>query len=147
MITFSRNITIYPPQKLLKYPHMMPRDVPIWNRFLASYYKDYSGFAYDVHVGSGMTIDETWPLEIKSMATALSQYRIDAVGVKESSIQIIEVKPRPPIGVIGQIIGYTALFQRDFNPSAPVTSLVVCETIDIDLKLLLNAQNIAWITV
>jgi len=139
------SIQFFPPTRRAKYPHMMPLDVEVWERFLDQYASLFLGFAYDVHVGTGMNPDPEWLPSIQRDAKRLTQYRIDVLAQTTQGLFVIEVKPRPAIGVLGQVLGYMTLFKADFNPSAAVYGAVVAQTIETDLRMLLTAQGItAW---
>ena len=82
----------YDPVKLRRYPHMFPKDIAIWERFLDKYAEDYTGLSYDIKEGTGAELHPSTPEEYARMADILSKYRIDVVGFKNNLIEIIEVK-------------------------------------------------------
>lgn len=114
---------------VLKYPHMMPAEVPIWERWLSQYGKDYSKFDYDVHVGEGITTDPTWQANIATMAKILTQKRIDAVGYIGDRRVIFEVKPDAGLSALGQLIAYRDLYLRDTGYKGPLYLAVVTDNI------------------
>lgn len=114
-------------EKLRKYPHMFPHDIDIWERFLEIYASEYTGFDYDVKVGTGVPAEEGTPENYARMQNILSKYRIDCVGYKASQIEIIEVKPEASTVAIGQIMTYVNLFKRDFSPTLPVVGVIVTD--------------------
>jgi hypothetical protein len=113
--------------KLKKYPHFFPRDIPIWDRFLDRYSSDYIGFDYDVKVGSGTESPEHYPDNYRRMQEILSKYRVDAVGHRSDAIVIIEVKPEAGTIAFGQIEMYTELYKRDFQPNTNVIGAIVTD--------------------
>lgn len=115
----------YPPDKLEKYPHMFPLDIPIWERFIDSFSADFLGFDYDVKVGSGTKPVAGLGDKYKRMQAILSKYRIDVVGHKADAIWIIETKPDAGTIAIGQVELYTGLYERDFKPTLPVIGAIV----------------------
>ena len=118
------SIQFFPPTRRTKYPHMMPLDREVWERFLDQYASLFVGFAYDVHVGSGVNPDPEWSPSIRRDAHRLTQYRIDALGQATQGLFVIEVKPRPAIGILGQVLGYMTLFKADYKPPGPVYGAV-----------------------
>ena len=110
------NKPTFDPVKLRRYPHMFREDIAIWERFLDKHGNDYKGFDYDVKVGKGHGIANDTPPNYARMVDILSKFRIDAVGYKSSSIEIIEVKPHAATTAIGQIFTYVELYKRDFAP-------------------------------
>lgn len=119
--------TIYKFEKLNSYPHMKPRDIEIWERFLEKYPGLYSSCQYDFHVGDPppfnplMDNDEDWNQD------ALYRLKIDAVGHNTDRIDIIEVKPDAGPSAIGQVMGYRVLYTRDENPKTEVGMAIVTD--------------------
>lgn len=120
----------------------MPLDVEVWERFIDSFASLFLGFAYDVHVGTGMNPDPEWLPSMRRDAKRLTQYRVDVLAQATNGLFIIEVKPRPAIGVLGQVLGYLSLFKADYNPSAAVYGAVVAQIIEPDLRTLLTLHGI-----
>ena len=117
----------FPPEKLTRYPHMFPLDIPIWERFLDSFSADFLGFDYDVKVGSGTKPIAGLGAKYERMQAILSKYRIDVVGFRSDSIWIIETKPEAGTIAIGQIELYTQLYKRDLKPKLPVVGAIVTD--------------------
>lgn len=114
-------------EKLWKYPHMFPLDIAIWERFLDKHRSDYSGFDYDIKVGTGAPVKAGTPENYARMIKVLSKYRIDVVGHKNGRLEIIEVKPDASTIAIGQIQTYVELYKRDYNPSRQVVGVIVTD--------------------
>jgi hypothetical protein len=122
--------------KLFRYPHMFPLDIAIWERFLEGYADLYTGFDYDIKVGTGAVVPEEWEDNYKRMAEVLSKYRIDVVGHKPGRLEIIEVKPEASTVAIGQIVTYMELYRRDFSPSDTLVGVIVTDREVGDIRLL-----------
>jgi len=133
--------------KLSKYPHLMPADVAIWERFLERYTDFYDEVEYDARVGSGIEPSDDWPEEIKRDVHALTQKRIDAVGYTKSEIDIIEIKPRASTSAIGQVLSYRELFVRDRKPALPVRGVIITDTLAPDIEELAEKYEITVIVV
>jgi len=57
---------------MAKYPHMLPNEIPIWERWLALYGKDFKNFRYDVHVGEGVDPGKDVPEKYRQLAKMLT---------------------------------------------------------------------------
>lgn len=132
---------------LLKYPHMFPRDVEIWERFLQSFESDYAQFKYDIKVGVGTKDIEGRDDVYARAQEILSKYRIDAVGFKINERHIIEVKPQATTSGIGQVMVYKELYERDFDPSLPVIPMIVTDYEMPDMRYLTRQLGIQYIVV
>lgn len=134
--------TRYPPEKLAKYPHMFPKDIAIWERFIERVGNLYDSFSYDVKVGLGRPMDPSWNENIKRMNYLLSTLRIDAVGFQPSGITIFEVKPSAGPSAIGQVLCYGKLYERDKKPTLPLRLGIVTDQTTADLNYLFDVFNI-----
>jgi len=103
-----------PKEKLRKYPHMLPNDIEIWERFLRNFPALFDRIDYDLHVGDARGFSEGDPDWKRRLAEALTKFRIDAVGWQGERPTIIEVKPYASLSALGQLLGYRYFFQRDF---------------------------------
>lgn len=137
----------FPAEKLRKYPHMFPLDIAIWERFIAAHASAFSGFDYDVKVGSGTEPVPGLGPEYRRMQEILSKYRIDVVGHKPNAIYIIEVKPEAGTIAIGQIETYTRLYARDFAPSLPIIGAIVTDRELPDMRFLTSEKQVEYFIV
>jgi hypothetical protein len=112
-------------EQLSKYPHMFPRDIEIWHKFLEIYAADYEGFDYDLKVGSG--IDYSWEPDkaLRRGAFINSKKRIDAVGYQSDQIVIFEVKPDATASAIGQAVSYSHLYEKEYAPALKCVPAIV----------------------
>ncbi len=131
-----------PNTPLHKYPHLMGTDIIIWDRYIRLHGHLYDKFEYDVHVGEGILPSSDLPTPFDAMAIHLTQKRIDVVAYQPNMITIIEVKLRPTLAAIGQILGYTELYKRDFTPNLPLSSMLIAETIDPDISFICQKLSI-----
>lgn len=143
-ITDLRHLSTF---KKHKYPHMFPLDTEVWERFLDKYAKLYNTFVYDCRVGKKTWVFPHWKKEYKRDAHMLSQLRIDVVGFRDTTIDIIEVKPRFSSSAIGQVTTYCECFIEDFEIKRPVRPVVVAGSIDPNLQPILEKFKIAYIQV
>lgn len=117
----------YPAKKLLRYPHMFPRDIAIWERFLAQYGARYAGFFYDTKVGTGANIKDGTSPNYARMVKELSRYRIDAVGENDNRLEVFEVKPNASASAIGQVITYVKLLEGELPEPRELIGAIVTD--------------------
>ena len=134
----------FPAERLTKYPHMFPLDIAIWERFIDAHASDFSGFDYDIKVGTGTESPESFGDNYARMQAILSRYRIDVVGYKPDSLYIIEVKPEAGTVAIGQIEAYTRLYQRDYSPSLKLVGCIVTDRELPDMGYLTQVKGIEY---
>jgi len=133
--------------KRRKFPHLLPKEVLIWNKFLDVHQKEYESFDYDIHVGFGADLPERVSPMIRKIALGLTRKRIDVVGYKPNSITIFELKPEAGLSAIGQCLAYYYLYRREFRPKRKVLMRIVSTTTSRDTKDTAAAYGINWILV
>lgn len=125
-----------------KYPHMVGNDTTVWDRFISKFPGRFDSVDYDWRVGDGMDLNTSWDENIKRMATMITQKRIDVVGWNDNLPTLIEVRQRIGLGILGQILGYKTLFERDFPNIIKPRLLVVCEEISKDDLAVMGTYDI-----
>lgn len=132
-------------EKRAKYPHMMPGDVEIWERFIENNPDAYEDVAYDVSVGAGPDFDTS--LGDSPDATALNLYlkKIDVVGKKGTRIDIIELKPNAGASALGQVLGYVVLYKRDVSALPEPRPVLITDRARIDLPHLAESMGVTLI--
>lgn len=138
---------IFPPEYRGPYPHMFPRDIEIWERFLDKHGSIYDGFQYDVICGKSYKQFPRWEPEYQKDAEVLSRLRIDALGFQPEQLHIIEVKPRLNPASLGQIMVYREHFLTDYKPSLPVRMVIVAGEGDKNVEDLASKQGIIFVKV
>lgn len=123
---------MYPPEKLARYPHMLPNDIEIWERFLDLHGNEYDGFDYDVHVGGVVERMSHWTDEEFRTYLSLAAKRIDAVGHQGQRITLFEVKPEGGVTSVGQLFTYRELYIHDFMPEEIPSIALVCKNVMLD---------------
>jgi hypothetical protein len=139
--------TFYPPEFKGPYPHMFPEDIKIWERFLEKYGTLYNGFYYDVTVGQPVEVSSHMPENYKKSAEILSKLRIDAVGDRDESLDIIEVKPIGNMAALGQLLTYRQHYLSDYEPSKPVRMVLVASNINPNVEATLLSHGIVYVQV
>lgn len=127
-----------------KFAHLLPVDVAVWQRFLDRFGTDYSLIEYDVRVGLGRDPGAAYPDNIRNMALDLSYRRVDCVAHTPTGIIVIEVTHSAGFKALGQIYGYPILYSLTFHPLLPVKPLLVCGSIQSDIKPVLDSLGIPY---
>ena len=120
----------YPFKKLAKYPHLMPKDVKIWERFIDQNPDSFGLVSYDVRVGEGMKLPDDAEEPYASDMYHLSKKRIDVVGFKANEDWVIELKPRAGFTAIGQAIGLAELY---YPPGESPRVIIPCIITDEEM--------------
>jgi hypothetical protein len=102
----------------------------------------FFSYEYDVRVGEGIEVRPEWGDEIARMAKLLTMKRIDVVARRPGETWIIEVKPHVGTGAYGQIRIYEKLLRAKLGENENIRLAFVCETIDPDVKKILDAEGI-----
>lgn len=126
---------------------MKPRDVAIWERFIAAFPDAYKDVRYDVMVGDPppfnplMDNGEDWNQD------ALYRLKIDVVGYTGDRLDIIEIKPMAGPSTVGQIEAYHTLFMRDEQPQIPVNMMIVTDDARPNMRFLCDQKGISLVVV
>lgn len=134
-------------EKRYWYPHMKPRDVAIWERFLTAFPDAYDECEYDVLVGSPPPFDPTVNDITGGEISDLYKKKIDVVAYKKGETDIIEIKPNAGAAALGQVLGYVALYKRDIKPSASPRAIVLTDMPQPDMDMLSKSMGVTVITV
>lgn len=124
---------IFPSTWRGRYPHLMPLDIAIWNRFLDAWGQDFLGFQYDVLVGEGAEAPPNFSAGDKALLLALTVKRLDCVGVRADRLVLIEVKPRLGMSAIGQLVAYNLLWRRQYGEYPRIEMTWIGEQSEPDL--------------
>ena len=129
---------IYPVSWRGRYPHLMPIDVVIWNRFLDKYGGEFLGFQYDVTVGEGAAPLPEMSAQDKFLLWSLTVKRVDCLGIRRDSVTLVEVKPRLGMAAVGQCVSYYCLWSKQYGVSPAVRVATVCEQSERDLEFVMH---------
>ncbi len=130
------------PVRNLKFPHLLPDDIEIWERFLALRGNQFDTIDYDVRVGAGRPAPPGSTQNIRKMALDLSKKRIDAVGFTDRETTIIEITVRAGLKAIGQVLTYRKLYQETHADARPIRLLIVAGRLDTDVRSTMNEHDI-----
>ena len=135
------------PEKLAKYPHLFPRDVPIWERFLDKFSAHYVGFDYDIKVGTGIEPPENPTYADMRLIAGVYKKRIDAVGYQSGQTDIIEVKPAATFSAIGQVLGYAQLYRAEYPAQPAVIPVLVTDWETPDIRQFAEISGVQLVIV
>jgi len=129
------------------YPHLLPCDIPVWERFLYTFPNRFGRIEYDVRVGKGRPAPPEMHRVIQKAALDLSRRRIDAIGYTTSEINIIEVTRLADLKAIGQLNAYPLLYTKTYKPTLPLHTILVCEEIHTDIETILATMPVeVWVS-
>ncbi len=129
------------------YPHLMPREIPIWEAWLQENKDKYDKFEYDVRVGESIVPPPGLDANIAEMAVSLAKKRIDVVAFKDGNPLIIEIKDYAGLTAIGQLVSYPLLYIDEFPESPKPGIMLLAQRLLPDVARILEFFGIAWDTV
>ena len=127
---------------LPRYPHMKPKDIEIWDRFLLAHPDLYEKVQYDFHVGDQPQFSEEAGDVTEDNQHMLYQLKIDVLGHTAQRIDIIEVKPNASPASIGQVQSYKSLFLRDEKPTKNVGMVIVTNEERLNMRFLCQQAGV-----
>lgn len=116
-----------------KYKHLLPREVRIWDAYLAQHGMPEGEVTYDVHLGPGAPVNPDWPTWMGPMVKELSRHRVDVVVERPDEVLLFEIKPYAGMSAVGQLLGYEALWLQERGIVRPVYLVCVCEGMEADM--------------
>ncbi len=129
------------------YPHLLPPDIPLWERFLAAFPERYDRIEYDVRVGQGRPAPVSFAPNIQKMALDLSRRRIDAIGFSPGRIDIIEITRLADLKAVGQLLAYPLLYQQTFRQTPSTHTILVAEELHTDIATVIDSLPVeVWLS-
>jgi len=107
----------------IQYPGMSFVESEITRAWLNRRGADYDEISFNIRLGAGVDPGKEYNPEIRRMAELLTQKRADIIGRAGDQVDLVEVKVRIAFPVIGQLVGYRALWERE-HPELPVRRLL-----------------------
>jgi hypothetical protein len=107
-----------------KYPAMQVDEILVWREWLKAHQSQYTNFDYNVYIGIALDPGPAYSPEIRKMAIALRQKRVDAVGYQGNTPTLFEVKRRAGPENIGQVLVYAHYWPITF-PQTPTPQLAI----------------------
>lgn len=132
---------------LPKYTHLSLAETEIWNRFVKKFPEFCDRADYDMIVGEGPNIPEELKAEWRRNAQYLGSYKIDAVGIKDKTHYVCEVKKRGGPGALGQLMSYMFLYQELVGPNIDVEPVLITDEERPDMRRLCEEHDIDYYVV
>lgn len=124
------------------YPHMKPRDIAIWERFVAKYPSAYSECQYDFNVGDPPPFNTLMDDGSDKNQDKLYRLKIDVIGYTPDRINVIEVKPDAGTATIGQIKAYRTLLIRDEVPNKKIGMVIITDKLRPNMEYLCKQEGV-----
>jgi len=128
-------------------PHMLPQDLPTWHRWHERNAEKFLSFYYDVRLTVNEIIETDYTQNMVDMWYSNVAKRIDAVGIKEKEIWVLEVTDIANLRAIGQAITYRFLWRRLIPGPKEILSGIVCQGMDNDILAVCGGYRIMPIIV
>jgi len=130
------------PSLNIGYGNMSRRDLPIWLRFVEQYHQRLQRVAYNVAFG-GQIPDDPGATEDQLLGYQWSTaFKVDVLADVGDEWWLIEVKPSPDLGAVGQVIGYYLLQEREQFTERIVIPTIVTDFMVPDVAYVAQAMNV-----
>jgi len=129
---------------MTRFPHLLPADCVLWQRFLDLHGGAFSRFEYDIRVGEGTDPGDQYADNVRYDAITLSQRRIDVVGYQANTITLFEVTTSAGLTALGQLTAYPKLFSLTYSPGLPIIPHLVTYRFQSDIEQIFIAQGIQY---
>ena len=121
---------------------MLAADWPVWALFLDRNPNLFERIYYDVRIGGVTPGPEIGDEKMRLMFWQNTAKRIDALGELKDEIWIIEVADRPGLRASGQLRVYWNLWFEDPKIHKPARAVLVCRSVDEDLRRALEYDGV-----
>lgn len=124
------------------FPHMMPRDVPLFAGFVLNEPPGkWDRWVFDHRLGQGHIVGfETDPAILK-LSLEVSRLRVDAIGFQGGFPTLFEVKPSARLSAYGQIKAYQLFYEKEFFVLPAMA--IITDSITPDTAWLFAREGIA----
>lgn len=140
-------IDLIPYEKRSWYAHLSPDEAQLWDKFITEFPDMYDTVAYDVKIGRPPDFVTEHADPAMRAQAPLYQYKIDVVGYKGSSVDIIELKKYATFRALGQVNSYAHLYKRDIDPLSEPKRIVVTNQLMPEMDVLAEAAGVLMIVV
>lgn len=114
---------------LNKYPGMRLGDEVIWDEFVKNHPNFFLSVWYNVPLGEPYNNEEEKAEAKENGAYEVSQWRIDVLGETADAFVIIELRPHADARAIGNVIAYSKLLEKEWEPVKPVVGMILTDKI------------------
>jgi hypothetical protein len=115
----------------------------IWQRFLDAFGDSYELFYYQVRIGEDRFTAEELKDVYNRMVQDNALRKIDAVGKRGATWDLIEVRHHAGPGTIGQALTYENLWEVYAAERRPYTVNIVTDYMDVDTQLAAKARGLS----
>jgi hypothetical protein len=129
------------------YPHLMPEEIIVWERFLDTYNPTWDPIQYDVKVGTPVVTAPDLDQNLKDMSDTLTTKRIDVVAWAAGKPIVIEIKKIVGMKALGQAITYPILLAELLTSAELPDVLVIGETATPDMERIFQLVGINLVLV
>lgn len=123
-------------------PHMSAIDFVLWQRFRRQLPLPFLRLYFDVAVGDGAQPGGDLPENVRLAWERITRPRIDAVGQKNDSWTIIELRGAAGPGAVGSLMVYRDLWLDDPPDLYPVELWLVTDVFPTNLQKSLSLAGI-----
>lgn len=140
-------IEFLPYKRLFRYPHLLPVDAHLWDRFIRFYPDYFDKVAYDIHLGKGVRTPDDFDPKLRSLAVFLTQKRLDVLGVNGRDVTIIELKPYAGTTALGQLLTYQVLFYHQYPRLSVPQLMIITDMVQPDMAVVCKHHKIKVVEV
>ena len=126
------------------YPHLMPREIIIWEKWLELNQQRFELYEYDIRVGESIIPPPNIDANIAQMAVDLAKKRIDVLASTAGQPTIIEIKDWAGLTAVGQLLSYPLLFAREFPEAPGPAVLLIATRLTPDIGFILDTYQIPY---
>lgn len=123
---------------------MSEDDHRLWEAWRPLHEQEYIGFYFNVQLTDEEGIPPETPEFLRRQWAYSTAKRIDVVGEKEKSLDIIEFRTHAGLSVIGQTLSYVMLFQADNPLGKPVSGIVITDSLDNNTRRAIIAARLNY---
>ena len=114
---------------LNKYPGMRLGDELIWDEFIKNHPDFFLSVWYNVPLGEPFSNEDEKVIAKANGALEVSQWRIDVLGETADAFVVIELRPHADARAIGNVIAYSKLLEKEWEPVKPVVGIILTDEI------------------
>lgn len=127
---------------LTRFPQMTVNESSIVHQWLLAHADEYDDVDFNPHVGNSLSLGPEYDETTQRQAALLSQKRIDILAFKGNEVTIIEVKLRISLSALGQLLGYSLLYQMEHPETGAVHLVAIAHDALIDAAEVLQAHGV-----
>jgi len=111
--------------------------------WLVAHGAEYDAVEFNVRLGAGQQLGPEFSDATRAAAQASTQKRADIVVTRAGQTTIIEIKERIGFSVLGQLLGYRALYLQDHPELTGIQLLAIGQSVRTDVEPVLREHGIA----